>query len=88
MSVKKIMSTEELNNSISNGVSLIDFSGPWCAPCRAQEPIVRQMSEEYKGKVLIAEVNVHESRDTARDLEIRSIPTLAVIKTGKKFSVL
>lgn len=46
MEAKKILSAEEFDNVIENGVSLIDFNAPWCAPCRAQEPIIQRLSEQ------------------------------------------
>ena len=81
---KKISSAAEFENEIKNGVSLIDFNAPWCAPCRAQEPIIQQLSKQFEGKALVAEMNIDDNQDTAMKLGIRSIPTLAVFKNGKE----
>lgn len=84
MEAKKIINEEEFNNAIENGVSLIDFNAPWCAPCRAQGPIVQQLSEQFEKRAVIAEMNIDENQQTAMKLGIQSIPTLAIFKNGKE----
>jgi thioredoxin 1 len=84
MEAKKIINEEEFNNAIENGVSLIDFNAPWCAPCRAQGPIVQQLSEQFEERAIIAEMNIDENQQTAMKLGIQSIPTLAIFKNGKE----
>ncbi len=84
MEAKKIINEEEFNNAIENGVSLIDFNAPWCAPCRAQGPIVQQLSEQFEESAVIAEMNIDENQQTAMKLGIQSIPTLAIFKNGKE----
>jgi thioredoxin 1 len=84
MEAKKIINEEEFNNTIENGVSLIDFNAPWCAPCRAQGPIVQQLSEQFEERAVIAEMNIDENQQTAMELRIQSIPTLAIFKNGKE----
>lgn len=84
MEATKILSTENFENAIENGVSLVDFNAPWCAPCRMQVPIIQQLSEQFEGKALIAEMNIDENRETAVKMGIQSIPTLAVFKNGKE----
>lgn len=84
MDAKKISSAIEFEKATEGGVSLIDFNAPWCAPCRAQEPIIQRLSKQFEGKALVAEMNIDENQDTAMKLGIRSIPTLAVFKNGKE----
>ena len=84
MEAKKIINEEEFNNAIENGVSLIDFNAPWCAPCRAQGPIVQQLSKKFEERAVIAEMNIDENQQTAMELRIQSIPTLAIFKNGKE----
>ncbi len=84
MEAKKIINEEEFNNAIENGVSLIDFNAPWCAPCRAQGPIVQQLSGQFEERAVIAEMNIDENQQTAMKLGIQGIPTLAIFKNGKE----
>jgi thioredoxin 1 len=82
METQQLTTAQEFENSIKNGVSLIDFNAPWCGPCRAQEPIITQLQEDFSGRATIAEMNVDENQETAAKLGIQSIPTMAVFKDG------
>ena len=82
MEPTKISSSQEFEELIKDGVSLIDFNAPWCGPCRAQEPIIRELSNRFKGQVKIAEMNIDDNQETALKLNINSIPTLTVYKNG------
>ena len=62
---------------------VVDFWAPWCMPCRMVTPIIEQLSEEYKGKVVVGEMNVDENTETASQFGIMSIPTVMVFKNGK-----
>ncbi len=84
MKVKKITSKGELEKAIENNITLMDFSAPWCAPCRLQEPIIRRLATRFRGRVLIAATNVDKSLDLASSLGIRGIPTLIIFKNGKE----
>lgn len=82
MKTRQLATTEEFESAIKSGVSLIDFNAPWCGPCRAQEPIIRQLGKDFSGRATIAEMNIDENQKTAVKLGIQSIPTMAVFKDG------
>ena len=65
-----------------SGPILVDFWAPWCAPCRMQLPIVKQMAEDgYR----VGTVNVSEQMELAGRLGVMNIPTLIVFKDGKEY---
>ena len=80
MNQEKESNRQQFKEMIKQGVSLIDFNAPWCAPCRAQKPILDQLAEKYKGRVTVAELDVDENRKEAMELGIASIPTLIVYR--------
>lgn len=84
MKVIEILSSDQFECEIENGVTLIDFSTPWCAPCRIQDPIVRRLAERFEGRARIAKMNVSERVEIAANLAIQSIPTLALFKNGRE----
>ena len=62
---------------------LVDFWAEWCGPCRVVGPIVDQLSEELKGKLKVAKINVDDNQELAAQFNVMSIPTLIVFKGGK-----
>ncbi len=63
---------------------LVDFYAEWCGPCRMAAPIIDELSETYKDKVLIGKVDVDASTATAAKYGIQSIPTVIMFKGGKE----
>ena len=84
MDVKEIRSGEELEATKEKGLTLVDFSAPWCAPCRMQAPIIRKLADQFAGRASIAAVNIDGTREMASNLGIRSIPTLILFRNGKE----
>lgn len=62
---------------------LVDFWAEWCGPCRAIAPVLEELSGELAGKLKIVKVNVDEAPELAQQYNVRSIPTLLVIKNGQ-----
>ncbi|MBU0647015.1 thioredoxin [Patescibacteria group bacterium] len=74
---------EEVENE-NNKVVLVDFSAPWCGPCRLLSPIIDELIEEYKNKdVKIGKVNIDESQNITEKYGIMSVPTIILFKNGK-----
>ena len=63
---------------------LVDFWASWCGPCKMAEPVLEELSEEYKDKIVIAKINVDENQKTSQDYDVMSIPTTILIKDGKE----
>jgi len=71
-------------DTVSRGVVLVDFNATWCAPCRAQDPIIKKLAERFAGKAGIESLDIDDNRETAQSLGIHSIPTLILFKNGKE----
>ena len=61
---------------------LLDFSAPWCGPCRMVVPIVEEIADE-RPDIKVGKINVDEEVELASQFGIMSIPTLVVIEKGK-----
>ncbi len=62
---------------------LVDFWVTWCGPCKMIAPIVKEIADEYDGKILVGKVNVDEEPDLTMQYNVSSIPTLMVFKNGQ-----
>jgi thioredoxin 1 len=69
--------------TLKEGVSLVDFFAPWCGPCRMIAPVIEELAEDYDGKAKICKVNTDEEQDIAVKFGIRSIPTIMFFKDGQ-----
>ena len=63
---------------------LVDFWASWCGPCKMAEPVLEELSEEYKDKILVAKLNVDENQESTQKYHIMSIPTTILFKEGKE----
>lgn len=66
----------------SNKVVVLDFWAPWCAPCKQFGPIFEDVSEEHE-EVVFAKVNTDDNQGIIEQFNIKSIPTVAVVKNGE-----
>ena len=71
--------------SIVNGQVpvLVDFYATWCAPCRMQSPIIKQVKETVGDMATVIKINVDANEALAAKYGINSIPTLLIIKNGE-----
>ena len=63
---------------------LLDMWAEWCGPCHMLAPVIEQLSEELNGRVVVAKLNVDENPRTAGRFNVRSIPTLLMLKNGRE----
>ena len=61
---------------------IVDFWAEWCGPCRMVGPIVEEIGEEYKDRVIVGKLNVDTNPDTTIRFGIRNIPTVLFFKNG------
>jgi len=62
---------------------LVDVTAVWCAPCRMLEPVIKQLAEEWQGKVKVVKLDADENPGVLMQYGILGIPTLMFFKGGK-----
>ena len=59
---------------------LLDFWAEWCGPCKMIAPMLETIAEEYQGRLKVVKINVDENPQTPLKYNVRSIPTLLLLK--------
>lgn len=59
--------------------AIIDFYADWCGPCKMVAPILEELSEEYKDKLIIYKVDTEVEQELAAVFAIQSIPSILFI---------
>jgi thioredoxin-like negative regulator of GroEL len=54
---------------------LLDFGRGQCIPCKAMAPVLKELSEEYKDRVIIKIIEIDQEPNLTRANRIRLIPT-------------
>lgn len=73
-------------NNKKNELFLVDFWAEWCNPCTAIATILEEVAIEYDNKIKITKLNIDRNPITTKAYNIRSIPTLLLIKNGTVLS--
>lgn len=69
-------------------VTFVEIGAAKCIPCKAMQPIMKAVEEEYKGqvKVVFHDVWTTKGREDAEKYNIRMIPTQVFLdKEGKEY---
>ena len=63
---------------------LVDAWAPWCGPCRMIAPVIDELAAELAGRLRVVKLNVDDNPQTSSRFNLRSIPTLLVLKDGRE----
>ena len=64
---------------LNSKMAVVDFWAPWCGPCKSFAPTFESISDNHDD-VLFAKVNTEVEQELASHFNIRSIPTLMIIR--------
>lgn len=79
------MNHEQFNQIVreEKKLALIEYSAPWCVYCRRIAPAFNKLSEQYADRMTIAQVNIDDEPDLAKEYQIELVPTLVLYKDGE-----
>lgn len=63
---------------------LVVLGASWCPDCRKIEPILEELSKEYKDKTHIYHISIDKESALKDALGVRRIPTLIGYKNGQE----
>jgi thioredoxin 1 len=72
---------EDLLNS--SPLVAIDCFANWCGPCQVTSPFIDRLAREYEGRAIVVKLDVDRDREAAKQLGIRSIPSVLILKEGQ-----
>ena len=62
---------------------LIDFYADWCGPCKAQAPILKDVSKEIGDRARILKIDVDKNQNIANRFQVKGVPTLILFNNGE-----
>lgn len=81
-----MITAQNLNATLVNNdiPVVIDCWAPWCGPCKSFAPVFEQVAAEVEPHFRFAKLNTEKEQRIAQKWNIRSIPTLIMLKNGKE----
>jgi len=73
-----IISGEQLDFS-KHKVTFIELGADRCIPCKAMQPVMREIAQKYKGTIQVVFYDVWKTPKYAKDYGIKMIPTQVFI---------
>ena len=72
-------------NSIINDQRpvIVDFHALWCAPCKVQSPILKEIAGELGEAIRVIKIDIDQNQELANRYQIQSVPTLMIFKNGQ-----
>lgn len=77
------LTQENFGPLTSEGKVVVDFYADWCGPCQMLKPVFAELSSEYDD-VMFVKVNTEHEPGLAQEFEVRSIPTMVIMKDGQE----
>ncbi|MDD4975967.1 MAG: thioredoxin family protein [Bacteriovorax sp.] len=81
MSVKIVTDKNMEEVLEKNQIIFLDFWASWCEPCKVFAPIYDRVSEAHP-ELFFGKVNTETEQLLSEDFQIKSIPTLVILKEG------
>ncbi len=65
---------------------LVDFFATWCEPCNMLAPILEEVADSLKDKIVLMKTNLDDAPKMADKFKVEKIPTVILFKNGQPIS--
>jgi len=79
-----LLTEENFNKGVSEGLTLVDFYADWCGPCRMLTPVLETVAKDISGQATVAKIDIDQAQGVASTYQVTSIPTLILFKDGEE----
>ena len=62
---------------------IVDFHALWCAPCKMQSPVLKEVAAELGDRVRVIKIDVDNNNEIAGRYSVQSVPTIIIFKNGR-----
>lgn len=62
---------------------LVDFYADWCGPCKAMNPVIKDVAKAMEGKGKVVKINIDKNTKAAQNYQVQAVPTFMIFKNGK-----
>ena len=62
---------------------LVEFTAPWCRPCKAIEPLLLDLEREHEGRVAVVQLDIDVHLAVPARYGVLSLPTVIVFLGGE-----
>jgi thioredoxin 1 len=67
---------------------VVDFYATWCGPCKRIAPLLKQIAEEKKDKLVVLKVDVDQVEELVGEYNVEVMPTFVYMKNRKPLDTL
>ncbi len=62
---------------------VVEFTAPWCRPCRAIEPWLHDLEQTHAGRLRVARLDIDANLGVPSRYGVLSLPTVIVFAQGE-----
>ncbi|MFT3945238.1 MAG: thioredoxin [Ancrocorticia sp.] len=75
------VTAENFEDTVKEGIVLLDFWASWCGPCRQFAPVFEKASETHTD-VVFGKIDTEDQQELAGGFNVTAIPTIMAFRDG------